>query len=68
MSILLNPSIDGLITFMMDPAIYETNCMVIHLFYLSWVMRKPIFEVPTRSNTNPAVQPQKMARGLKFRI
>ena len=23
---------------------------------------------PTRSNTNPAVQPQKMGRGLKFQI
>ena len=29
-------------------------------------MRKPVF--PTRSNTNQAVQPQKMVRGLKFRI
>ena len=31
-------------------------------------MRKPIFGFPTRSPTNPAVQPQKMTRGLKFRI
>ena len=31
-------------------------------------MRKPVFGVPTRSDTNRAVQPQKMARGLKFRI
>ena len=34
----------------------------------SSVMRKPTFWFPTRSDTNRAVQPQKMARGLKFRI
>ena len=31
-------------------------------------MRKPMFWFPTWSNTNKAVQLQKMARGLKFRI
>ena len=31
-------------------------------------MRKPVFGFPTRSDTNRAVQPQEMARGLKFRI
>ena len=31
-------------------------------------MRKPVFGFPTKSDTNRAVQPQKMARGLKFRI
>ena len=31
-------------------------------------MRKPVFGFPTRSHTNRAVQPQKMARNLKFRI
>ena len=31
-------------------------------------MRKPTFWFPTRSDTNQAVQPQKMARGLKFGI
>ena len=31
-------------------------------------MRKPAFWFPTRSDTNRAVQPQKMARGLKFRF
>ena len=31
-------------------------------------MRKPVFGVSDRSHTNQAVQPQKMARGLKFRI
>ena len=31
-------------------------------------MRKPVFRFPTTSHTNRAVQPHKMARGLKFRI
>ena len=31
-------------------------------------MRKPRIWILTRSNTNQAVQPHKMARGLKFRI
>ena len=31
-------------------------------------MRKPVSGFPTRSNTNRAVQSQKIARGLKFRI
>ena len=31
-------------------------------------MRKPTLLFPTRSDTNSAVQLQKMARGLKFRI
>ena len=31
-------------------------------------MRKPTFWFPTWFNTNKAVQLQKMARGLKFRI
>ena len=31
-------------------------------------MRKPTFWFPTWSNTNQAVELQKMARGLKFRI
>ena len=31
-------------------------------------MRKPTYWFPTWSNTNQAVQLQKMARGLKFRI
>ena len=29
-------------------------------------MRMPVFKFPTRSSTNQAVQPQKIARGLKF--
>ena len=35
---------------------------------LSRVMRKPMFWFPTWSDTNQAVQLQKMARSLKFRI
>ena len=35
---------------------------------LSLDVRKPVFGFPTRSDTNQAVDPQKIARGLKFRI
>ena len=35
---------------------------------MSLVVRKPVMGFPTRFNTNWAEQPQKMARGLKFRI
>ena len=31
-------------------------------------MRKPVFGVSDQVHTNQAVQPQKMVRGLKFRI
>ena len=34
---------------------------------VSCIMRKQIFWFPTWSDTNQAVQLQKMARGLKFR-
>ena len=37
-------------------------------FVMSRVMRKSTFWFPTWSDTNQAVQLQKMARGLKFRI
>ena len=36
--------------------------------FLSHVVRKPVFGVPTRSDTNRAVQLQKIARDLKLRI
>ena len=36
--------------------------------HLSRIKRKPVFGFPTRSDTNRAVQLQKMARRLKFRI
>ena len=35
---------------------------------MSRIMREPVFGVPTRSNTNQAVQSQKMVRDLKLRI
>ena len=35
---------------------------------MSRVMKKPMFWFPTCSDTNQAVQLQKMARGLKFQI
>ena len=35
---------------------------------MSLVVRKPVLAFPTRSDTNRAVKPHKMARGLKFRI
>ena len=34
--------------------------------YMSHVNRKSVFPFPTRSDTNPAVPPQKVARGLKL--
>ena len=37
------------------------------LYQMSHVMRKPTFCFPTWSDTNQAVQLQKIARGLKFR-
>ena len=55
---------------------YSTTCIIISyhnlffyfLYNMSHVMRKPTFWFPTWSDTNQAVQPQKMARVLKFRI
>ena len=38
------------------------------LIYLSLVVRNSFSGFPTRSDTKRAVKPQKMARGLKFRI
>ena len=39
---------------------------LVHPAHMGLVVRKPGF--PTRSDTNRAVQSQKMARGFKFRI
>ena len=36
--------------------------------YMIRIKRKAVFEFLTRSDTNQAVQPKKMARGLKCRI
>ena len=45
------------------------TCYFSHgIAHLSRIMRKPTFWFPTWSETNQAVQLQKMARGLKFRI
>ena len=46
----------------------SSNTHLICTSDLSRVMRKPTFWFPTWSDTNRAVQLQKMARGLKFRI
>ena len=47
----------------------DLSAFVFHyLDNMSFVVRKPVFGVSTRSDTNRAIQPQKMARGLKFRI
>ena len=43
-------------------------CLTLMKEHMSRVMRKPTFWFPTWSNTIQAVQLQKMARGLKFRI
>ena len=45
-----------------------TVCQGLQMYYLSRVMRKPMFWFPTRSDTNQAVQPQEMARDLNIRI
>ena len=42
--------------------------MLILIREMSRDVRKPTFWFRTRYDTNQAVQPQKMARGLKFRI
>ena len=46
------------------------SALVVHyLDCMSLVVKKTVFGgFPTRSDTNRAVQSQKMARGLKFRI
>ena len=47
---------------------YITQTCLCDILHLSRVMRKSTFWFPTWSDTNQAVQLQKMARGLKFRI
>ena len=37
-------------------------------FLTTGLNEKPVFGFPTRSDTNQAVDPEKMARGLKFQI
>ena len=48
---------------------HTTNCAIKWLtLHTSHAMRKPIFVFATRQNTNQYAQPQKLGRGLKFRI
>ena len=51
-------------TYLVDVYILFIQAHLRH--HLSNVARKPVFGVPTWSYTNRAVQPQKMARSLKF--
>ena len=46
----------------------SSDAVSIYMTNLSCVMRKQTFWFPIRSDTNQAIQLQKMARGLKFRI
>ena len=45
-----------------------SGCQKIEELHISLVMRKPTFWFLTWSNTNQAVQLQKMALGVKFQI
>ena len=47
---------------------YGVNCEWASKVHMSRVMRKPTYWFPTWSDTNQAVQSQKMARGMKFRF
>ena len=58
----------SVVSIVQNPIVRRLNYMYWSLVHLSCVMRKPVFGFPTRSETNMAVQPQKMARGLKFQI
>ena len=46
----------------------KTYVVGIYEYNMSLCMRKPTIWVPTRSDTNRAVQAQKMVRDLKFWI
>ena len=43
-------------------------CPVNIIAHMSQDARKPVFGFPTKFDTNLAVQPQKMLKGLKFRF
>ena len=46
----------------------KSTQLILVKLHMSLVVRKPVFEVSDRSDTNWAVQLLKMARGLKFQI
>ena len=56
------------VTLLHDIIVERVGLLLYSTNNLSRVMRKPMFWVLTRSDTNQAMQSQKMARGLKFRI
>ena len=65
----LNDLDPGQITCDLDPGqITYHNTELLLYSDMSRFVRKPVLRFPTRSDTNWAVQPQKMARGLKFPI
>ena len=49
-----------------DQTAHRHKAGLLMMSQMSRVMRKPTFWCPTWSDTNLAVQLQKMARGLKF--
>ena len=54
-----------------QPAGFKTVCHSIYIFwmhYMSLVTRKPVFGVSDKVRLKPAAQPQRLARGFKFRI
>ena len=51
-----------------DGFTWSKSCISNLLKKLSHIIRKPALGFPTRSNTNRAEQPQKMARGWKLQI
>ena len=55
----------GILDFIVQPLCF---LFLLHNCNLSLCVRKPTIWVPTRSDTNRAVQSQKMARSLKFWI
>ena len=48
--------------------VFYDYCKLSFITHMSRDVRKQTFWFPTLSDTNKAVQPQKMARGLKFQI
>ena len=55
-------------TDLLDMSMQLTGSLNLNKTNMSNIARKGSLKFPTRSDANPAVQPQKMARCLKFRI